>query len=303
MDKIDEIEGIFAVKQFQELCRIHKNSLLVHSRSQYTRDLARKLRPEFSKLLVTTDVRVCVKLIAKRNAEISGVGGIDIVVIEYDPSTLKLLEYINKRPMTGDTMKHPLIPTIVLLNEGTEPGTRESIESVGGSNAIFQLPIRTNIIMAEIIDILHRRRQLDSTFKDLKQNRVQYPFLAVFTVSKDEIEREAKEASSMQGSVVLYEEKDALFDDWMECESILPDDLNAIRNIEREKRDPADLRDLRFPNTMDRLLHEMAERQIVDRKLSHSAHVALAELRGNRAITAELAANFETMMVHEDASL
>lgn len=294
---MDEIEGVYAIKQFQELCRLHKMSILIHSRSQYSRDLARKLRPEFNKLLLTTDVRVCIKLIAKRNAEINGGGGIDLVVIDYDPSTLKLLEYINKRPMMEETIKHPLIPTIVLLNESAELGTRENIEAVGGSNAIFQLPVRTSLIMSEIIDILHRRRQLDSTFKDLKQNRVQYPFLGVFTVSKDEIEREAKEASTVQGGVILLEEKDAIFDEWMECESILQPDLQAIRSAERERKDPVEFRDQRFSNAADRLMHEMSERMAIDRKLSRTAHLALAELHGSKkVITQEMETNFEAMM-------
>jgi hypothetical protein len=302
---MEDIEGVYAIRLFQELCRIHKMSILVHSRSPFSRDLAKKLRPEFNKLLLTTDVRVCIKLIAKRNSELSGVGGIDIVIIDFDQSATRLLEYINKRPMMEETMKHPLIPTVALLHDNADADTyRENIESVGGANAIFQLPVRTHTIMTEIIDILHRRRNLDSTFKDLKQNRVQYPFLPIFTVSKDEIEREAKEASSAQNAVVSFEDRDAVFDDWMECESILPTDLQAIRSIEREKRDPVEYRDIRFPpNSVDRLHHEMSERMTIDKKFSRSAHTALAELHGSKQISAEMNADLEAMIASEDMSM
>jgi hypothetical protein len=59
---------------------------------------------------------------------------VDLVIVDYDAAGLRLIEYLNKRPIAEETRKLPLVPVIVLFPEPYEMGWKKSVEDVGTFN-------------------------------------------------------------------------------------------------------------------------------------------------------------------------
>ena len=194
--------------RFQQLHTAHQSTLLVYARvdrndkeAAYLRELSRKLRPEFSKVYVASQVRECFKLVRKHDGD-ENLPSIDIILADVDSQSLKFLEAINKRPKQKETANLPLISTIMLLPEdaslaaesriGLGPNTAErdaevmraSIEAAGGANAILPHSATTKTILTTALELLSRRKGLEEAFRELKAAKMKaakYPYLPIFS--------------------------------------------------------------------------------------------------------------------------
>lgn len=281
-------------QKFKDLSNIHSIQALIYSKTQFTKDLARKLRPEFKKIYLTYETKSSIRMISRDDKRDTDHGGIDIVIMEYDGGCFRLIEYVNQRVTKPETRHLPVIPMIVLLpsNLSSMSDAYESainaIESAGGANVTLMLPQTTRNVFTSILDVLGHRRCVDVVFKEMKKKAVKYPFYAIFTESREEMEKQTKE------SFQTAEYDDCVFDDWTNCHSHLPREIEEIRETELSKRREEDnyLRD--SPSTASatetlqshegeevvkvsdakkmrekRLKQEMKHRQQVDKTLSN----------------------------------
>lgn len=277
-----QLKGSYATLKLKQLTNVHSMCILIQSRNPFSHKLARKLRPECSKMLLTFEMKNCLKLLQRYDANSiltsaangGNIGlGIDLVIADFEVSCLKLLDYVNRKSSDFVGKKLPVVPIILLMPEGgCDNETMESIMAAGGANAILFAPHNTRDIFAQIMEIHHHRRQVDVTFKDLRQNlqAVKYPFLPVFTISTEEIEV-ANEVKSLQdsiGSSFMEMDREANLDDWTDCDSMLPNEIMQLRATERRKEagDEGE-EELRNETKEDQLHHETALRQRVDKML------------------------------------
>ena len=266
--------------RFAQLSVAHQSTLLVYTRGSNesnTRELARKLKPEFSKVFVATQLRECNKLIRKHDSDES-LAPIDVIVSDFDSHSVKLLEFINKRPQNKDTLQFPLISTIMILPDEEDTSNRQgqaakaagagggqagsyqaqiTIDEVGGASHVYPHQVSSKDLLNKILDILARRKQVESAYKDLKGNKMKagkYPFMPLFSSKRaggddndgDHEDRDddddadafatssASSASTKKGpigggrsvgsSVSLVE-----MDDWTDTSSMLPDFVGAVR--------------------------------------------------------------------------
>ena len=72
--------------------------------------------PRIWKVFLTSDVKQVISLLDKHNSDES-VPGVDIIVMDTDHNSIKLLDIINKRPSLKQTSSLPLISTVMVLPE------------------------------------------------------------------------------------------------------------------------------------------------------------------------------------------
>ena len=75
-------------QKFQELNMAHSCGVLIYTRDKFCLGLAKKLRPEFSKFFVSSEVKDCMKLIERFNKNSENIG-IHLV------STIFLFPFLN----------------------------------------------------------------------------------------------------------------------------------------------------------------------------------------------------------------
>ena len=96
--------------RFQQLQIAHNSTIMVYAKVDIqghglVKEIARKLRPEFGRFFLATEVRDCVKLIERHNGDES-IPGIDLIIMDADHNSIKFLDMINKKsPVKGLTKK------------------------------------------------------------------------------------------------------------------------------------------------------------------------------------------------------
>jgi tetratricopeptide (TPR) repeat protein len=196
--------------RFQQLHIAHQATLLVYAKSLTTskedggstRELARKLRPEFSKVFVATQVRECFKLIRKHDAD-DTLPPIDLIIADFDQNLPKLLDSVNKRPTQKETSHLPLIPIIIVLPEDKDnvdrdianssnrgfalndvsADARAAIEMVGGANHIHENNVTSKEVLVTALGVLGRRKVAELAYRDLKAKKMKigkYPYMPLF---------------------------------------------------------------------------------------------------------------------------
>lgn len=78
---LDEMEGLddFTALKFKQLEIAQGSTILIYTRDRTDHGLAKKLRPEFLKVLISTEVKDCQKLIAKITNDTKDEAPIDLV--------------------------------------------------------------------------------------------------------------------------------------------------------------------------------------------------------------------------------
>jgi hypothetical protein len=204
--------------------------------------------------------------------------------MEADAGCVRLLDYINKRPINAQTSMYPLISTVVVVPEGTDGEILANIRAVGDANMFIKLPTSSASAFAAIIEVLQRRKAVETTFRDLKDSQVvaaKYPFLPIFGSSRRHRGGEDDAPHDLHDSVKLGNkaEESPTFnlytndipDDWTDCSSIHPEFVKRLRKKERTKL-PA------HPLTMskeERLLVEIRERHIVDKIILRNLNMSI----------------------------
>jgi hypothetical protein len=85
----------YANRYIEWLKSAHNSSVLLVSKNKFSKNLGRKLRPELSKMFISSSTSDALWLIEKYNSN-PDVPGIDAVIMDADTSALKLVENINK---------------------------------------------------------------------------------------------------------------------------------------------------------------------------------------------------------------
>jgi hypothetical protein len=117
----------FEESRFQQLHLAHQANILVYARvdpreghsghaghASKTKELARKLRPEFGKLYLASQTQECFKLMRTHDLDEAS-SAIDVVIMDFDSNSLRLLDMINKRPKQKESAHLALICTVIIL--------------------------------------------------------------------------------------------------------------------------------------------------------------------------------------------
>lgn len=175
------------------------------------------------------------------------------MIIEYDTSSLKLIDYINKRPLSPETSNCALIPTVVVVPEDVNLAeAEENIRNVGGANKVLNPPLDTKQVLLATIDLLYNRKRVEDTFQSLKKVQFiasKYPYVPIFggKSPKKFVENHNDVASLHSGSTSVSAADFKLdeIDDVTDCSSLYPeylkavpkDQLPSIRNAVKKKRE------------------------------------------------------------------
>ena len=100
--------------RFQQLSVAHQSTVCVYAKHDvhkeregahgHLKTVARKIRPEFGRFFLTSDVKQVFSLLDKHNSDES-IPGIDVVIMDVDHGSIKLLEVINKRAWAHSVVK------------------------------------------------------------------------------------------------------------------------------------------------------------------------------------------------------
>ena len=208
--------------RLQQLQLAHASSVLMYVKNdardteKYVKELARKLRPEFGHFYHTEDVKECFKMLAKCNHGEEGVKPIDVVILDFDTHSIKLLDMINKRSSDPKTAHLPLISTIVILpleevggysaeggttqpqpqlgnktqedkqqgsSEGFDP--KQLISAAGGCNAMQGHNVSSKQMLYCALDALYRRKLVEGSYREIKIVKSvssKYPYLSLIHI-------------------------------------------------------------------------------------------------------------------------
>lgn len=257
-----ESDSSFALQKFHELLYAHKSTIIVYSRNPATDKLAKKFRPEFSRLFLVSKFEEIHRLVTKYNDGDDPTRRIGLILADFDFSSPRLFDYIQSRPQQEKTMKSPLISVVFMAPENADRESRDFMSLADGTSTLIRLPCSTKKIFFQVIEVLSRKKMVEATHKDLKQNlqSTKYPFLPIFA-HKDHHDDSEPHAHNGSG-----EEEIHTMDDFLECESLLNDEMNNYRKQERENlnlfRDGPD----GVTREMD-LRGALRERHAIDKKL------------------------------------
>lgn len=308
----------YQLLKFSQLTLAHSSRLLIYAKEGKER--ARKLRPEFAAVYVSQDVKECHKHILKYNSSLE-FAGVDVVILDMDLQSLKLIDYINKRCTDPSTQHLPLISIIAIVpntskiqklqqqqqqqqqsqqdikkvegvsdvvllpndasavvsdNETTDEVLQlqsqqqqqqqqsedssstvmdweASIAAVGGVSATVGSDVSTRGLLYIILDVLQRRRSVETTFQGLKVvNRTiaKYPYMPIFSKHEDggddgksdedddqrSLDRGDSKAVGDEDAESLSLESVKDLDDWTDTSSMLPSFVKEKRRVLMDMR-------------------------------------------------------------------
>ena len=180
---------------------------------------------------------------------------ISLILLEADIVSIKILDFLSKRAIVPETSSFPLIAAVVLLPPNVEAEVLQNIETAGGASAMIQLPSSSANIFSSMIDVLYRRRVVETMYNDLKviNQESRYPFLPTFIDAKPTVdhnslssvkrgESDVNQGDRGHGEDDNNEENNMNYivtknnDDWTECSSMLPKYVKSFRSRERRKK-------------------------------------------------------------------
>ena len=249
-------EVSYHAQQFKELTIAHNSSILVYNKTgeNNTKELVRKYRPEFEEIYVFNDAKSCFSFIDVHNYDMEH-QKISLILLEADIVSIKILDYLSKRALVPETSSFPLIAAVVLLPPNVETEMMQNIETAGGASALIQLPSSSADIFSSLIDVLYRRRVVETMYNDLKviNQESRYPFLPTFIDAKPTVDHNSLsnvkrgdtdvnqgdrghdgEDNNDENNMNYIVTKNN--DDWTECSSMLPKYVKSFRSRERRKK-------------------------------------------------------------------
>jgi hypothetical protein len=251
--KVDRYEQ----EKLTQLDVVNHSSVLFFSKDK-ANTMGKKLRPELGTLYLSSEVKDCIRFLEKIDPDSGSDSHVDLVIVEYDSTAVRLIDHINKsvtRSITSilanepNPLKYSIIPTIALMNaEVNEHEATEHLKAVGGVTKVLKSPYSTSDLMNIIMEILSIRKKVDDAFRNASKNKVissKYPHLPIFdnpqdfvntTVKKktQQISRDEGNGMSVVGgvsrtSMKRYEQEVKEFDEDTHCSSLLPQFMKDIR--------------------------------------------------------------------------
>ena len=232
------------------------------------------------------------------------------MILESDQISMKILDYLNKRVAAPKTSSFPLISSVVLIAQNSDPDVLQTIEGAGGANAVIHLPKSTSDILSSVLDVLYRRKLVETTFRDLKviDQTERYPYLSIFAKENqlgsadggddgDESMQNSMDNKANGSMGVNVSHPGNTFaiptdlsyivlknnEDWTHCSSMLP---RAIKKLRRKERQKHPLSGRKPQNTLTEKLHkEMMEREKTDnsilKKLQSPAALSAQQIKSD----------------------
>lgn len=284
-----DIGSLHNLQQVKQFSIAHKTSLLVYNKvaDSNTKELVRKFRPEFEQVFVASDVKSFISFIETHNNDLEH-QEISMVLLEADQISFKILDYLNKRFEDPRTCAFALISSVVLLPPHTDvTEILKSVESVGGANAVINLPSSSADILSTILDVLYRRKLVETTFKDLKEidRTERYPFLPIFAPKlpepgEDTGQRADGDRRSLDMSYIVIKDND----NWTECSSMLPRVFKKLRKKEKSKHPGMNNLSPKVNTLSERLQKEITERGKLDyslmKRMTSPAAISAQQFQG-----------------------
>jgi len=247
----------YELEKLTQLDVVNHSSVLFFSKDK-ANTLGKKLRPELGTLYLSSEVKDCIRFLEKIDTDSSVDYHIDLVIVEYDSTAVRLIDHINKsvtRSISSilindpNPLKYSIIPTIALMNgEVNEHEATEHLKAVGGVTKVLKSPYSTSDLMNIIMEILSIRKKVDDAFKDASKNKVissKYPHLPIFDSPQDYINTSMKKktqqisrddgngvsvsAGISRANTKRYEQEVKEFDEDTHCSSLLPQFVKDIR--------------------------------------------------------------------------
>lgn len=233
---------------FKWLNSAHKSIVLFVTKNKNSKALAKKLRPEISKMYLAASTQDAIMLIEKYNSN-PDIPGIDCAIIDADLSVFRLLEYINTRSTKKETSHFAIISTILLMPSNCDSDFVQNIKAAGGANAMLKYPELTRRIFENVLEVMFRVKEVEGVYKDLSKatHTKQFPFLPLFQsdnkvesdnendeVVEEEIDEASEEDENVQdgmGSLLDNDISEAgSFDSWTYSSSMIPGFVKDVRN-------------------------------------------------------------------------
>lgn len=258
--KVDRYE----LEKLKQLDVVNHSSVLFFSKDK-ANTVGKKLRPELGTLYLSSEVKDCIRFLEKIDPDSSSDYHVDLVIVEYDSTAVRLIDHINKsvtRSITSilanepNPLKYSIIPTIALMNaEVNEHEATEHLKAVGGVTKVLKSPYSTSDLMNIIMEILSIRKKVDDAFRNASKNKVissKYPHLPIFDNPQDFVNTTTVKKKTQQiisrdetgnngmstaGGVSRtsnqymkrYEQDVKEFDEGTHCSSVLPQFIKDIR--------------------------------------------------------------------------
>lgn len=237
-------------KRIQELNLAHNCGVLMYSRDKFCINLAKKLRPEFSRFFLSSEVKDCIQLIERFNKNIDNIG-IDLVVVDSDPIALKLIEYINNRAKSPEYAGYPIVGTVVIMVEGSSGDPADFLSllsSAGGALRTVQAPCSSKVAMDTLLELNYNLKTVESVYRDIRlslavtqnANSTGYPYIPAFDGHPNAA---AADSSAANGEDSDLSEDDGAYQDdqslgslaiseleeGTQCSSLLPSEIHRAR--------------------------------------------------------------------------
>mmetsp|Transcript_3630 Transcript_3630/g.3742 ORF Transcript_3630/g.3742 Transcript_3630/m.3742 type:complete len:1402 (+) Transcript_3630:77-4282(+) len=170
----------------------HNANIMLYSRDKTSREIARAIRPEFSRILVVNEYKDAARLIDKFNHNPENHGhtgsnhhhdhGIDLILADADYSTPKILEHLQKRAEEYATGHLPVISVVLLMSENIDPIIRSVLMHNDFSSICVNSPFNAATVLDTILEVLHRRHVIETTYKKIrkKTKHKEFPYIPVF---------------------------------------------------------------------------------------------------------------------------
>jgi hypothetical protein len=237
---------------FKWLNSAHKSIVLFVTKNKNSKALAKKLRPEISKMYLASSTQDAIMMIEKYNSN-PDVPGIDCAIIDADLSVFRLLEYINTRAAKKETSHFAIISTILLIPSNCDLEFVQNIKAAGGANAMLKYPELTRRIFENVLEVMFRVKAVEGVYKDLNKATYtkHFPFLPLFQsdtkVGSEDENDENDEAAGDEEVDEASEEDENIhddmgglldndiseagsFDNWTYSSSMLPGFVKDVRN-------------------------------------------------------------------------
>lgn len=158
-------------------------SLLLLTRDKSIGMELKKYRGEFTKIFMTGEEKSAERIVDRENSN-PNKPGVDIVLVDCEPLSLKMIEYLHLREKNPKFKSCPLIALAVVVTPETIdslPEIMNSIDRVGGVHSYIEFSAGRSFLR-DVLNVVHNRTAVEDAFRDVEfqRNVKKIPFLPLF---------------------------------------------------------------------------------------------------------------------------
>lgn len=172
------------------------------------------------------------------------------ILVDFDQSGLKMVDFVNRRVHNPDFRNCPVIPVVVLANEVNKPqDILDHVKGCGGAHKVIAYPYSPQEVVFGVMEAAYMLRSVEHTFRDLQRATVakaKLPYLPVFDAKSaakiNVVDGEIQKVSVATSMSTLDNNNkvEEIDDCGSQCDDVLPDYLQSYRRKPKEKADPYD---------------------------------------------------------------